>query len=219
VPRRLLASTVVAVALLSACSSSSDDAATTTTTGGTAAASSLTMPSWPAPPDPMARARAAGLEPETAESLQHHVHSHLDVFVDGRAVPVPAGVGIDIHNPGVHTFGRGDRISYGGITEPCSSPCISPLHTHDRTGIVHTESATAENNTLGELFTEWAVRFDGSCVGSFCQPDVPISVYVNGKRVALDRAAATELTDQEEIAVVIGRPPAKVPASADFSAA
>lgn len=177
------------------------------------------MPSWPAPNDPMARARAAKLVPETAESLAHHVHSHLDVFVDGRAVTVPAGIGIDIENPGVHTFGSGNDVSYGGISKPCSTPCISPLHTHDTTGIVHTESATTESNTLGQLFTEWGVRFDGTCVGDFCTPDVPVAVYVDGVRVDLAKAPATELTDREEVAVVIGPPPAKVPKTADFSAA
>ncbi len=33
---------------------------------------------FPSPPDPMARAVQAGLVPNTHETLQHHVHAHLD---------------------------------------------------------------------------------------------------------------------------------------------
>ena len=40
---------------------------------------------------------------------------------------------------------------------PCDKPCISPLHTHDVTGIIHTESSTHKDNTLGQLFVEWNV--------------------------------------------------------------
>lgn len=166
----------LAIALTARSSGSSSSKATTTTASAGTSGSTVAMPSWPAPNDPMARARAAKLVPETAESLAHHVHSHLDVFVDGRALTVPAGIGIDIENPGVHTFGSGNDVSYGGTSKPCSTPCISPLHTLDTTGIIHTESATTENNTLGELFTEWGVRFDGTCVGDFCTPDVPVVV-------------------------------------------
>src|SRR4051794_32473983 len=56
-------------------------------------------PPWPAPPDPLRRARAAGLTPERREQLAYHVHAHLDVFVNGRVVRVPAGIGIEIGDP------------------------------------------------------------------------------------------------------------------------
>jgi len=48
---------------------------------------------WPAPADPMKLAEKAGLTPETHEFLLLHVHAHLDVFVNGRPVTVPAGIG------------------------------------------------------------------------------------------------------------------------------
>src|SRR5215216_864745 len=49
---------------------------------------------WSAPQNPMELTCAAGLVPEKAEFLQYHVHAHLDVFVNGRPVLVPAGIGI-----------------------------------------------------------------------------------------------------------------------------
>jgi hypothetical protein len=172
---------------------------------------------WPAPKDPLARTVAAGLKPEPKEFLIHHVHAHLDVFVDGRPIVVPAGVGINIRDPEVKKFTLPDGSkSYGGI-ELCKKPCISPLHTHDASGILHTESATAKPNTLGEFFTEWGVRLNASCVGPYCAPR-PIAIYVDGKRYTKD-PRAIELTDHKEIAIVIGSPPAQIPKTANFSQA
>jgi hypothetical protein len=172
---------------------------------------------WPAPPDPLERTVAAGLEPERKEFLIHHVHAHLDVFVDGEPIAVPAGIGINIDDPDVHRFKEPDgSVSYGGITL-CRKPCISPLHTHDGTGIIHTESASPEPNTLGQFFTEWGVRLSDSCVGEYCSPQ-PIAFYVDGKPYTQD-PRAIELTDRKEIAIVIGTPPPEIPKTADFSKA
>jgi hypothetical protein len=55
---------------------------------------------WPAPSDPLARSVAAGLKPEVKESLTFHVHAHLDVFVNGKPVTVPAGIGINTTDRG-----------------------------------------------------------------------------------------------------------------------
>jgi hypothetical protein len=170
---------------------------------------------WPAPPDPLDRTVAAGLKPERKEFLIHHVHAHLDVFVDGEPITVPAGIGINIDDPGVQRFKDPDgSVGYGGITR-CSKPCISPLHTHDVTGILHTESATPKPNTLGQFFTEWGVRLSESCVGEYCDPE-PIAFYVDGKPYTQD-PRAIELSDREEIAIVIGTPPPQIPKTADFS--
>jgi hypothetical protein len=169
--------------------------------------------SWPAPDDPNALTREAGLEPEKKETLIHHVHAHLDVFVDREPVLVPAGIGIEIDDPGVL---RGTNpVAYGGIEE-CEEPCISPLHTHDESGVLHTESATAEDNTLGQFFIEWDVKLDESCVGEFCRPDDEIAIYVDGEPYDGDPREIA-LTDAKQIAIVIGDPPAEIPSSYDFS--
>src|SRR5690348_2649465 len=64
--------------------------------------------SWPAPSDATAQAKAAGLPMLGQEGQVLHIHSHLDVFVDGKPVTVPAEIGIDL-----------------------ARQQISPLHTHD----------------------------------------------------------------------------------------
>jgi len=216
---RVFALIFVALAFgTAACGSSSKSGASTSVPGQIIAPKpSAKDPSpFPAPADPMTRARAAGLVPENAEQLAYHVHSHLDVFIDAVHILVPAGLGIDITNRGVHKFKTDGLPSYGGIFVPCDAPCISPLHTHDVTGILHTESSTPKGNTLGELFIEWNVRLDANCFATYCKPTTAVAIYVNGTRFAAD-PRTIPLDDHNEIAVVVGTPPAQIPNTADWS--
>jgi hypothetical protein len=146
---------------------------------------------WLPPADTIRWIRAAGLRPERKETLIHHVHAHLDIFVNGKPAIVPAGIGINIHDPGVKRFREPDgSTAYGGI-ELCKKPCISPLHTHDESGVIHTESSDAEPHTLGQFFVEWgALRGD---------------------------PRAIEITDRKVIVIVVGTPPAVISSTADFS--
>jgi hypothetical protein len=168
---------------------------------------------WPAPSDAMDRTRLAGLTPETHEFVFLHVHSHLDVFVNGKPVRVPAGIGIDIHDPAVHRFRAQDgSLGYGGISPACTVPCISPLHTHFPDGVLHTEAKKNEFNSLGQFFTEWNVRLDRKCVGGYCRPRAPVTIYVNGDPYSGD-PRDIQLEDRKEIAIVIGTPPSQIPSS------
>ncbi|MBA3734227.1 MAG: hypothetical protein H0W90_03355 [Actinobacteria bacterium] len=168
---------------------------------------------WPAPADPMKLTVRAGLTPETNEFVFLHVHAHLDVFVNGEPVPIPAGIGIEIHDPSVKSFKAKDgSMGYGGISPPCSTPCISPLHTHFVDGVLHTEAKEDKFNTLGEFFTEWDVRLDRKCVGGYCKPATVITIYVNGDPYSSDPREIS-LEDKTEIAVVIGSPPKNIPSS------
>jgi hypothetical protein len=176
---------------------------------GAASAASRPEP-WPAPADPMALAQKAGLKPETYEHLTYHVHAHLDVFLNGAHVIVPAGIGIDTQNKAVHRFVLPDgSVGWGGIQPPCKQPCISPLHTHAIDGILHTESSTATPNTLGAFFVEWGVPLSSGCVGHYCKN---VAIYVDGKPFSGD-PRAIKLTNHLEIAVVIGTPPKAIPSS------
>ena len=202
----------VLLLVLTGCGGNKQSAETTTLPAPTPATGA---PPWPAPPNPMALTHKAGLTPETHEFVFLHVHSRLFVFVNGKAVTVPAGLGIDISNPAVHRGTLPDgSTAYGGIDPPCAQPCISPLHTHDNTGILHTEAKENEFNTLGELFTQWDVRLDRKCVGGYCRPRAAIAVYVDGDSYSGD-PRAIELEDKKAIAIVIGTPPDKIPSSFD----
>ena len=198
---------------LAACGGSSKKSSTSSPTSGAAGTSVYFAP---LPPNPMALARVAGLVPETAERLQYHVHAHLDIFVNGQAKLIPGGIGIQINDPAVHSGTVSNLPAYGGINPPCANPCISPLHTHDVTGILHTESATRKYNTLGQLFIEWDVRLTPSCVDTYCEPKTPIAVYVNGARSAGD-PRAIPLSNFQQITIVIGTPPAQIPNTGNWN--
>jgi hypothetical protein len=154
-----------------------------------------------------------GPRPGKAEFLQYHAHAHLDVFVNGRPLFVPAGIGIDTANPDVLTEKRLGGIVVGaGLKQECDVPCISPLHTHALDGVLHTETKTPQPNHLGQLFTQWAVRLTSNCIGGYCKPAVPIKIYVDGK-VETGDPTQIELSNLREIAIVIGTPPATIPSA------
>jgi hypothetical protein len=211
-----LLAVVLLVALAASCSSpakkgSSDGASTV------AGAPGANDPEpWPRPPNQMALAVKAGLKPETAESLEFHVHAHLDVYINGQHIIVPAGMGIDINNPGVHNGPVLGHTGYGGINPPCDVPCISPLHTHDVSGVLHTESSTRKYNTLGQFFIEWGQPLSATQVGTYKSPATPIKFYENGKPSTGDPTQIA-LSDLKEIVIVIGTPPPVIPTSFDLS--
>jgi hypothetical protein len=73
-----------------------------------------------------------GVECEAHERLNYHVHSRLDIFVEGQPVEVPANIGVK----------RGE--------------CLYWLHTHEgQPGIIHVEAPTEGDYTLGQLFAIW----------------------------------------------------------------
>ncbi len=154
-----------------------------------------TAPPWDAPTDAVRFIQDAGLPPLKAEGSVVHYHAHLDVIVDGQPVPVPALIGID----------EGARR-------------ISPLHTHDRSGVVHIEAPGKDSLSLGQLFTEWDVRLTQDCLGSLCADDgKALRLYVNGKQRSGDPSSLF-LAKHQEIALVYGDAtdsPA-VPSSYDF---
>jgi hypothetical protein len=145
--------------------------------------------------------REAGLVPERAEFLQYHVHAHLDVFVDGQKVAVPAGIGIDTSNPDVISEDQGV-----GLERECDKPCISPLHTHAEDGVLHTETKTPAPNTLGQFFVEWDVVLEPGRVDEYTD----VKFYVDGEEFDGD-PREIELSDGREIAIVIGTPPDVIP--------
>jgi hypothetical protein len=187
--RIALGAAVLAGALtLAACSSDKKDAESTpSTAGGDDGKPAAVAVNWPAPADASAQAKAAGLPMLGAEGQVLHIHSHLDVFVDGKAVTVPAEIGIDV-----------------------PKQQISPLHTHDTSGVVHIESPVKADFTLGQFMTEWNVPISKDAIGTLKVGDgKELHVYVNGKEQAGD-PASLKLAAHDEIAVVYGAPSDKV---------
>ena len=138
---------------------------------------------WPANNGPtlQPRLKAIGMPALTSEGSVLHTHQHLDVVVRHRGQPIPQGIGIDAF----------DRF-------------ISPLHTHDFSGITHIESPMVRRFTLGDLFDVWGLRFSATCLGAHCaKGKEQVWVYVNGKRW-LGNPRVIALKQHQEIVVAYG---------------
>jgi hypothetical protein len=118
--------------------------------------------------------------------------AHLDVFVDGRRVTVPARIGV-------------------------LATCAYWLRTTRADGVVAIESPERRSFTLGDLFDIWGAPLTRRQVLGFgLGPDRPFRAFVNGRRAPGD-ARSIRLADGREIALVIGRTPANVPSRFRFA--
>ncbi|ONI72290.1 hypothetical protein BWI15_19775 [Kribbella sp. ALI-6-A] len=134
-------------------------------------------PPWDAPRDAVSYIDQAGMERlplDFSGPMPYTVN--LSVTVDGTAVKIPAGIGVDRV--------RAEQAA---------------IHTHTDDGLVYVEAKTqAERPTLRQFFQLWGVRYDGKCVGDACGS---VKVELNGKPVAWD----TKLVRQSTIEVVATR--------------
>jgi hypothetical protein len=117
-------------------------------------------PPWPPElADLRQRLQILGLPASSSMSANLHNHDLLQIFVHGKPVAVPASIGIN------QTAGF-----------------LTSLHTHDDSGIIHVESPTVEDFTLGQFFDVWGVRLTPTCIGGLCNSgDNQLRAYVNGK--------------------------------------
>src|SRR5438105_4345204 len=133
---------------------------------------------WPAnSADALTRANDIGLPALGGESFHHH--DLLQIFIHGETIPVPAGIGL-------------------------TSTAGASMHTHDASGIMHLESDTPFNFTLGDFFDVWGVRYADTCIGGYCSSGPnQLRVYVNGKQVKTD-VTKISLTQHEDVVVTYG---------------
>lgn len=111
-----------------------------------------------------------------------HIHSLMHVYVNGKAVTVPANVGLDT-----------------------SSGTFSSLHTHDTSGLVHMEADRKYPFTIGQFFAVWGVKFSDDQLGSYrSKGDEQVRAYVNGKRIS--DPVNYVMKEGDEIAVGYGKP-------------
>lgn len=99
-------------------------------------------PPWPAPDNVASRVTAAGLDLGPMGTAEHY-HPHLRIVIDGAEIPVAANIGVDP-----------------------TTGAMSALHTHEPDGTIHIEADRAgEVFTLGQLFTQWGVKFTATQIG------------------------------------------------------
>ena len=156
----------------------------------------LGKPPWkPQTKQFQARLNVLGIASLPQEALQVHTHSHLDIYDTGKHVTVPRFVGFDI---------RGKKF-YG----------LTPLHTHDTSGIIHMEADSFYPFKLGQFFDIWGVRFTNSQIGAYYnQGKNTLQVYVNGKKIP--DPVNYKMQRHDTIVVGYGPPgsfPTKIPAN------
>jgi len=94
--------------------------------------------------------------------IGYHVHAQLNIYVNGKQTTVPANVGIDPQ-------GR----------------FISPIHTHDTSGVVHMESTKYYPFTLGEFINVWGVYFTNNQLGGYKAGNGNVlQLWINNKQIA-----------------------------------
>lgn len=121
-----------------------------------------------------------------ANQMLLHNHVRLNVTVDGRPVVVPAHIGMTM-------VGKAeDPLLYGDHSlDKYGMAGMSPLHTHDATGLIHVESNTMRNFTLGEFLDIWqGLNINGKTVIATLDGK-PVSDFRNillkdGEQVMLD---------------------------------
>ena len=125
------------------------------------------------------RLQASNLPILAFEAFQTHIHQHLDIYIHGQHMDIPAQIGL-----------------MNGLT--------APIHTHDTTGILHVESP--QPNALYKLklfFNVWGVQFNNNQLGGYkADSNNHLTVYSNGQVVK--DPINLNLTKHEEVVIVYG---------------
>ncbi len=140
------------------------------------------------PPQVMA---ISGVECNRTEQLNYHVHTHINVFVDGREQEVPDNVG---------------RLT----------SCLYWLHTHATNGVIHVEAPQTREFTLGQFLDIWQQTHDSTEFFDSVQGK-NVTAYVDGEQFE-GSYRDVPLESLIQIALVYGEPPANIPDEFNFAA-
>lgn len=91
--------------------------------------------------------------------------------------------------------------------------CAYELHTHDRTGVIHFETAAYHKVRLGDFFEVWGEPLTATNVAGVINK--PMSVFVNDPSTGLTEYKGDprdiEITTHKEITIVLGTAPESIP--------
>ncbi len=120
--------------------------------------------------------REVALTCTTDMATQFHIHPELKISINGVEQVIPANIGI-------------------------KSTCMTSIHTHDATGVIHVEAPVKKDFTLGDFFAVWGKTFNKDQIFDFvATPESPITVSVNGKVV--DTYENTIMNDKDQIVIM-----------------
>ncbi|WP_051451650.1 hypothetical protein [Actinospica robiniae] len=183
---------VLALVLLSLNRKKSDDAAAAAT--ATQGESNLLAPVWSG----LKGQSIDGVGVNQMEQTAYHIHAHLAIYVNGKQMTVPYGIGIQ--QPWQTTPDNGSEFVEGGAA-------FYFLHTHDDSGVIHIESPTQQKYTLGQFFAEWNQTLSATQIGSHTGS---VTTYVNGQKATGDPSSIV-LSSHEVIQLDLGQDVAPLP--------
>lgn len=125
------------------------------------------------------RRTAAGV-PTMAEGGGEHFHPEVQIYANGKKVPVPANIGID----------------------PSQPPALmAGLHTHDESGTIHNEAGSGA--TLSDFFAVWGVPFSADRLGPFdASGSKTVRMWVDGQPSG--EYEELQLQDGQQIVIAYG---------------
>jgi hypothetical protein len=101
-----------------------------------------------------------GIYCDALEQTAYHIHAHLTIYIDGKQVAIPQGIGI-----------------------ASDQSCFYWLHTHTSDGVVHIEFPKQGSPTLGNFLDIWEQHFQQLGFHNELASSADWAVYVNGKKV------------------------------------
>jgi hypothetical protein len=127
-----------------------------------------------------------GLTCEATSPVGYHVHAHLSIFMSGDQLMIPSRI---------------------GFVEPtATSECHYPMHTHNRSGIVHMHASAPTDFTLGQFFEIWGRPLERDNVADFT--NMPIRFFVVDEDNVVEEhtgdPAEILLIDHRDITIQIG---------------
>jgi hypothetical protein len=106
------------------------------------------------------------------QKVSYHIHTLVEIFVDGNQVHLPAGAGIP-------TPRLVEQLPGGVWMDNSVDGCLYWLHVHTNDGVVHVEAPYRGNFTLGEFFDIWRQPLTRTRVGP---ARGAVVAFVNGRR-------------------------------------
>jgi len=103
---------------------------------------------------------------DTNKKIVMHIHPSLNVTFDGKSLIVPTGIGINTTLWNSHSLDQyGMQPMKMTMTDTSMiMQGMSPLHTHDSSGIIHVESNEFRKYTLGQFLQIWGIDLHGEVV-------------------------------------------------------
>jgi hypothetical protein len=135
-----------------------------------------------------------GIQCNAGEQTTYHHHVHLALFINGKNMAVPLGVGMVppaiVQNSAQGPFAQG------------SNTCLFWLHVHAQDGIVHIESPSSKTYRLGNFFDIWHQPLSTTQIGS---NHGTVTATVDGKAWTGD-PTQIPLTAYSQIVLNLGTP-------------